>query len=634
MMNVSSHRHGHVRPKILSVLIFAALASSAANAQVSIDYSISPDEETHQISELIYGTNHRMNMTGNENFGFYRLGGNRTTAYNWENNYSNAGSDWVHSSDTYMVPEGADETIPGITLTDFVDNDALGAKAMLTVPLAGYVAADKNGTVQEGEVAPSSRWIPAISKKNAPFSLTPDLTDNAVYTDEMVNFLVERYGLASDGGVFAYSLDNEPSLWSHTHSRIHPDKPGAKELLDRSVEAVQAVKGVDPTAMIFGPALYGFTAFVSLNDAPDWSNYSDQYHWFIDYYLAGMKAAGDASGMRLLDVLDLHWYSEARGDLRVTDGSADSLKDKNARMQAPRTLWDPDYQEDSWIAQWNMAELPLIPHIQDSIDAQYPGTKMAFTEYGFGGGDDITGAIAEADVLGIFGKYGVYAANSWILNDEETYLASAYRLYRNYDGENSTFGDTSVTATMSDKENSSIYTSVDSETGLLHVIVLNKNMNESINGVFTIDSTTLYQSGKTYVLNADSVEIQDKGEVEVTNNQLNYDIPALSAYHFVFSTAEATDPTDPTDPGTDGVTVSVNIPQDGSASYCSDIVVTNGGSEAVEWNTTFDIEGSIYQLWNANWEQSGTTVTLSGVEWNKVLQPGASTSSIGFCANR
>ena len=82
------------------------------------------------------------------------------------------------------------------------------------------------------------------------------------------------------------------------------------------------------------------------------------------------------------------------------------------------------------------------------------------------------------------------------------------------------------------------------------------------------------------------------------------------------------------------MTVSVNIPQDGSASYCSDIVVTNGGSEAVEWNTTFDIEGSIYQLWNANWEQSGTTVTLSGVEWNKVLQPGASTSSIGFCANR
>lgn len=103
-MNVSSHRHGLARPKVLSVLIFAALASSAVSAQVSIDYSISPDEQNHKISDLIYGTNHRMNMTGHENFGFYRLGGNRTTGYNWENNYSNAGSDWQHSSDTYMVP--------------------------------------------------------------------------------------------------------------------------------------------------------------------------------------------------------------------------------------------------------------------------------------------------------------------------------------------------------------------------------------------------------------------------------------------------------------------------------------------------------------------------------------------------
>ncbi|SHO56364.1 glycoside hydrolase family 44 protein [Vibrio quintilis] len=618
------------KPSALSLLISATLMSAGAYAQISVDYSISPDEQNHTISDLIYGTNHRMKMTGKENFGFYRLGGNRTTGYNWENNYSNAGEDWKHSSDTYMVPDGADETVPGITLTDFIDNDVItGAKAMITLQMAGYVSADKNGTVEEGEVAPSSRWIPVVAKKAGDFSLTPDLTDNAVYMDEMVNFLVKRYGKAEDGGVFAYSLDNEPALWSHTHPRIHPEQVKAKELVERSVEMASAVKDVDPSAKIFGPALYGFSAYVSLQSASDWSDYSDTYHWFIDYYLAQMKAAQAESGKRLLDVLDLHWYSSATGDTGITSSDATSDKDKVARMQAPRTLWDSDYKETSWITQWNYSELPLIPHIQKSVDTYYPDTKIAFTEYSHGGGDDISGGIAEADTLGIFGKYDIYAANSWILNNADDYLASAYRLYRNYDGDNSTFGDTSVTATMSDKENSSVYASVDSETGDLHVIVLNKNMSDAISGSFTIDSTKTYKSGQAYAMTSASTDIKKVGAVDISNNQLQYDIPALSAYHFILSKSDSNGGGED-----EGVTATVDIPQNGNSSYCTNVVVTNNGTEAVDWKVSVEIEGTVSNLWNATWTQEGTTLTLEGVEWNKTLQPGKSTNSIGFCATR
>lgn len=52
------------------------------------------------ISPYIYGTNQL--MEGGENTTLYRLGGNRLTGYNWENNYSNAGSDWYHTSDTWL----------------------------------------------------------------------------------------------------------------------------------------------------------------------------------------------------------------------------------------------------------------------------------------------------------------------------------------------------------------------------------------------------------------------------------------------------------------------------------------------------------------------------------------------------
>ena len=45
---------------------------------------------------------------------------------------------------------------------------------------------------------------------------------------------------------------------------------------------------------------------------------------------------------RLVHVLDVHWYPEARGTKRITDKDT-SPKTVAARLQAPRSLWDPTY---------------------------------------------------------------------------------------------------------------------------------------------------------------------------------------------------------------------------------------------------------------------------------------------------
>ena len=49
----------------------------------------------------------------------------------------------------------------------------------------------------------------------------------------------------------------------------------------------------------------------------------------------------------------------------------------------------------------------LIPWLKAKIAAHYPGTKLSFSEYTFGGGHDISGGVAEADALGIFGREGL-----------------------------------------------------------------------------------------------------------------------------------------------------------------------------------------------------------------------------------
>ena len=95
------------------------------------------------ISPLIYGIN-ADDMPGS-NFssvvaetrpGLIRLGGNRWTAYNWENNASNAGSDYYFENDDYLTPSKT----PGAAVEPTVlAAEKAGAAALVTIPIVGYV---------------------------------------------------------------------------------------------------------------------------------------------------------------------------------------------------------------------------------------------------------------------------------------------------------------------------------------------------------------------------------------------------------------------------------------------------------------------------------------------------------------
>ena len=501
-----------------------------------VTVSIATDQDRAEISPYIYGSN--QDAAGGVGT-IRRYGGNRTTGYNWENNFSNAGSDWQHSSDTFALwyaglPD-ADSSSPGIALSNFHERSlATGAASIITVPVAGYVSADAKGTVLQSETAPSPRWVKVVPKKGAPFSLTPDRTDGTVYVDEEVNFFVNRYGPAgSTRGIGFYSLDNEPCLWSATHARIHPDKTGARELVDKSIATASAIKAVDPQAQILGPALYGFVAYMSCQDAPDWNQVKGGYGWFIDYYLAQMRLAGNSAGKRLLDVLDVHWYPEATGDHRITDGSANTVKDQDERMQAARSLYDPSYVENSWIGQWFRAYLPILPRLQASIIQYYPGTKLAITEYDFGAGYDFSGGVVQADLLGAFGRYGVYIATMWGISDEKKYFISAFNLYRNYDGKGGKYGSTAVSASSSDLAKAAAYASVDAQNAL-HIILVNRTRGSAMPVRFTITSPTGYTSATTWGYDATSPTIRQLASVsKITGNAFTYTVPATSAVHLV-----------------------------------------------------------------------------------------------------
>ena len=81
-----------------------SILSVSAAGSYDMQLKIQLDGEKKAISPYIYGVNESGNSGSLKSVktNAVRQGGNRFTGYNWETNYSNAGEDWVNSSDTHM----------------------------------------------------------------------------------------------------------------------------------------------------------------------------------------------------------------------------------------------------------------------------------------------------------------------------------------------------------------------------------------------------------------------------------------------------------------------------------------------------------------------------------------------------
>lgn len=503
--------------RVLAILALPALISAGAphtRSGADIQIRIDSNRSRAPISPLIYGTNAPDWKGSSKYLTLTRIGGNRMTAYNWETNASNAGSDYHFQNDGFL---GGDDIAGEAERKPAAEALAAGASVIVTVPIAGYVSADKNG---DGDVRKTpdyleTRFLKSLPRKNAPFVYPPDTRDRFVYQDEFVSFMEHALPGAhrrNHPAIF-YCLDNEPGIWSGTHAEIHPHPLTYAELMERSLAFGSAVKAVAPRALLFGPVSYGWNGFETLQSAPDRNGRN-----FVDFYLTGMRDAAQRSGRRLLDVFDIHWYPEARGGgVRITEASA-APDVASARVQAPRSLWDPAYREDSWIVNAIHEPIRLLPRLKEQIARDYPGTRLSISEYNYGGGGDISGAIAEADVLGIFGRQGLFAAALWPSGGREPFTDGGFAMYRDYDGSGGRFGATSVAAETSDIARSSVYASVDSQGAPRMTIVAINRTGQPLSADLSIRSRNRFTRMEVYQLTADSSVPRSAGAQDIPSS--------------------------------------------------------------------------------------------------------------------
>ncbi|MEM1166517.1 MAG: glycoside hydrolase family 44 protein [Planctomycetota bacterium] len=539
---------------ITLALLAACTAATSPLGAEPVRFTVDPTREIGPISPWIYGSNHDVDAHRIDTA--RRLGGNRLSTFNWETGASNAGRDYTHSSDLWLVAEqpldwwGINHTepepdaTPGAVLTTFHDESlARGSMSLIQVPMLGLVAADAHGPVAEHEAAPSPRWAPARA--------TPaqdNVNTNTVSALEMIQWLVNQYGPAdAHQGVRAYGLGNEPGLWHETHPRARATPITCRELLDTSIEFASAIKRADPSAEVYGPALWGFGSMNNLHGAADWPalHREHAYDWFVDAYLDTMRLHSERAGTRLLDAFDIHWYPQPTApEARET-----------AAMAGPRSLYDESYTEPTWIGEHFPRFLPILPRLQQSIERYFPGTKIVIGEYDWDLGGTIAGGLAQADALGAFGRHGVHAAfyHHFTHNRPDAFIGAAFELYRSTDTTTPHFGDIAleITPPITSNGNISAYSSKSSTHDTLHIIVVDRRptgtdieIEIAAHHVGTPDGVSI----DAWILDAAAPAVRHlTPPPTLTDHTITFESPGRAAVHLIIH-AQPRRPTDEQEP--------------------------------------------------------------------------------------
>jgi hypothetical protein len=525
-----------------------AIATGVTNAPVSIMVDASSNRLS--ISPLIYGVAFASsNQLSDLNVPLNRSGGNSETSYNWQINAHNHAADWYFES----LPDSP--ATPGASADDFVANSRNGgAQPMITIPMIGWAPKlGTNGENGDGRLGSYSiakygpqtgndwQWFPdagnGIGTNSATHTswliTTNDPNDANVPVDSAfqqgyVRHLTNAWGMSTNGGVSYYLMDNEHSIWQSTHQDVHPVGPTMQEIRDKIFDYAGMVKSNDPNALVCGPEEWGWPGY--FNSGYDLQNSGghdrannggwDYMPWLLDQ----LHQHDVSTGVRLLDVFTLHCYP-AEGN--VSGNAVDSATEL-LRNQSTRVFWDTNYVDPSWIDNIIM----LIPRMKSWVASYYPGTKIGVTEYNWGAEPSINGATAQADILGIFGREGLDLATRWTTPTNTTPTYKAIKMYRNYDGNKSTFGDTSVFTSVPNPDNLSAFSAVRTADGALTLMVINKDIYNATPVNASLANFNATGIAQRWQLTAANV-ITRLGDISVTNSTLIDTVPSQSITLYV-----------------------------------------------------------------------------------------------------
>jgi hypothetical protein len=550
---------------LLGAGLFGAVQGFAQNppTTVSVDANANRHAINPNIYGIAYGDAHDMTTL---NAPLNRWGGNSTSRYNWQIDAHSAAADWYFEtySDGSGTPSGSADAYVATTRANN------GSEPLFTIPMIDYLAnlgpnrstlegfsVKKYGAQQATDPwnSDAGNGISSATGKNITGNnpLDTGVANSTTIQQGWLQHFVSTFGAATTStGIKYFVLDNEPSLWSSTHRDVHPAPSTYQEMYDKIVAYAGAIRSVDPAAKIVGPEEWSWWAmFASGLDQANGSSASNSDYnthgqtYYYPWLLQQLYAYKQQTGKQLIDVLTVHCYNGA------PSGSDDSVSGQQYRNRETRILWDPAFQDPSWYGDIgiNGRVINWIPTLKAMVSQYYPGLEIGCTEYNWGDEPNLNGATTQADVLGIYGREGFDLATRWTVAKNTstnpttyyvTYLAS--QIYRNYDGNHSTFGETSVEANVANPDNLSAFGSVRESDGALTVLVINKQQGST---PVTVSLANFSNSGTAQawqINSASRTSITHLADVSVASNSLSATVPSQSITLFVIPAGSTLSP--------------------------------------------------------------------------------------------
>ncbi|HEY9008939.1 MAG TPA: glycoside hydrolase family 44 protein [Ohtaekwangia sp.] len=581
---------------IWALLFFATNAVFAQAVTVTVDAT----QNKRLISPYIYGKNESFDNSHTTQFykdaglRFARSNsGNNATGYNWRKKitvhpdwYNNVGSvDWD-------------------AIAQNINNNFSNMQGMFAFQLLGRVASNRDNNFDDWSFNHAQYWSgvwqnlagggkpdpngggKALVEGNINLFTQPWPADSSV---AILNHWFGSNGIGLNKNKFVYwNMDNEVDIWNGTHDYAMPTQIAASAFMDRYIELAKKAKALYPGIKLLGPVATAEWQWYN------WSNESiyvdGTYYPWIEYFIKRLADEYKATGVKLVDVVDIHNYPSYNND----DAAA---------LQGHRIYYDEtyDYPGSNGIKKstggWDnsLTKQYIFKRIEGWLTKHFGanhGITTGLSEWGtMSSSNPSLESVIYASHLGTFANNGVeiFSPWNWSIGMWET-LHLFSKNAKKY----------SVSSTSSLENTVSAYSSINENADSLTVIVVNRDMSASRSVTINLNNFNVangsYQTLQLASLPATETFVSHtqnalkSNTVQVNSNSFTISAPSLSTTAILLVKAR-------------GVTY-VSLANRATGLYLDGMYRSDNGSNAGQWSNS----GSTAQQWSI--ETAGDYIML------------------------
>ena len=348
---------------------------------------------------------------------------------------------------------------------------------------------------------------------------------NADSTTGVLNHWFGPGGLGFEKDQFLYwSMDNEPEIWNGTHDDVMPSLLPASEFMDTWFEVAKKAREKFPEIKLTGPV-----------PANEWQWYKwgeeslmidGKYYCWLEYFIKRVSDEQKKSGIRLLDVLDIHWYPPESSNADLVQlhrvfydetfvyPGANGIKTINGGWDNSQTKEYIFKRINDWLLQYF---------------GENHGITIGLTENAVSSSDPNVVSVVYASMLGTFANNGVEIFTPWTW---KTGMWETLHLFSRYAKRIKVNTTSSLDATVSG------YTTINSSADSMTIILVNRDLSASrtatvniagfsvSNGNYKILELSSLPSGETFISHASNA--LKSRTVAVSANSFNITLPAVS----------------------------------------------------------------------------------------------------------